>query len=79
MKDYETNPWGEEREDLRTGYVVAATLTPWRKKGSAALNPKDYVPFKKKERPRVMSVREGIERVAIFTAMMGGEDRRKRK
>ena len=45
--EYNREPWGEWRADLRAGIVAAAAVSPHLKRGSVA-RPIDYMPFEKK-------------------------------
>jgi len=41
---YAVEPWGEERADLRTGILAALQANLWRKSGTPAVKPADFMP-----------------------------------
>ena len=41
---YQIEPWGEERADLRTGILASLIANIHRRKGSARLLPRDFMP-----------------------------------
>lgn len=49
---YRLEPWGEERDDLRSGIVASVIANCFRGKGQKAFKPKDFMPrFDKPEEP----------------------------
>lgn len=57
---YQTEPWGEQRADLRAGVIAATVANVHRPKGRRAFQPADFVlKFgKRRERRRVMAQSE---------------------
>lgn len=48
---YELEPWGDQRDDLRTGIVASAAVAPYAKKGRQP-RPIDFMPFADRSKPR---------------------------
>lgn len=77
MAYYSLEPWGEERADYRSGVVCATIVNsnPYRKKGSPAAKPEDFVPDYDRE-PRKRQTPADMELAArCITLAMGGEIR----
>lgn len=70
---FETDPFGEERADLRAGIIAAIIANIYRKKGAKPFKPSDFMPKYRKQGPEDhLKIIEGIN------ALMGGEDLRKK-
>lgn len=52
---YRIDPFGEQRSDLRAGIIASATLAPYRKPGSKAAKPEDFMPFRPERKPELMT------------------------
>lgn len=51
MAAYQISPWGDERADLRAGYVAATQYNVNRQRGQRSLKVSDFVPdFKPKKK-----------------------------
>ena len=54
LADFERDPWGEQRADLRAA-IVASTVVNWSgkqlKKGAEAAQPRDFMPYVEKPKP----------------------------
>lgn len=68
IADYQIEPWGEERADLRAATVVKSNLLPWTKK---TIQLKDCIlNFKPPEKESWQDMKKKLEK---FTRAMGGK------
>lgn len=63
----------ESRIDFWASQLLAAAINPWRKKGSAAVSPKDLIPDWWKDENAGHSVSEWVDMLRNMTVVMGGK------
>lgn len=76
MAFYSISPFGDDREDLRTGIVSSTIANVNRGKGKS-FTPQDFIPQFNKETPKKQSVETQLAIVEQMNAMFGGKDLRK--
>lgn len=70
-------PFGDQRADLRAGIVASTVVNanPYRRRGAAAAQPKDFMPFVRK---RAQTAEEQIALCRMLTARMQAQERANR-
>jgi len=66
-----SQPFGDERADLRMGISTAAIVNSWLDRKKRPYKPSDFMPFTKK-RPQVGTVEETARRLMALNASLGG-------
>ena len=76
---YETHPFGDIRDDFRTG-IVASTIANVNRSQSTAFTPADFMPLAPKP-PRAQpgNTDRMLDAAAAITQAFGGVDARKRE
>ena len=65
---YQTEPWGEERADLRAGIIAHTVYAMNRGKGSAAMSPAEFMPQFDRPAPNLAAVPAQLD--AVFQGML---------
>ena len=76
MAYYAIEPFGEERDDLRTGIIASTMANSWRGKGQKSMQPADFMPRFDGKKPKGQSLKDAK---ATFAKLKSAVKRRERK
>jgi flagellar basal body rod protein FlgC len=78
MAFYQLEPFGEERDDLRSGIVASTIANANRnpKKRRRPFRPKEFMPVTQKTQRREQTWQDQLRIVEMWNAALGGKDLR---